>query len=490
MINIAALKGHVRAGITLLAKSHFGSHTEADAFHLHRGLVQPDGENPDNLGYGKYRVLVDLLGHEHLGGKTILNIIDGLWGGDYNEGYKPRKWDMAPFNGDYSSSIIASIDPIAASSVAHDFLRTEYNVATWGAEKATPNLVGTDDYLLQAADPSLWPEGIIYDPENDGTPIKSLGVHEHWNNASDMQYTRDLGGEEGIELVKLLTTVFVNIPIADLNAEKNTADTTIDLAPVFNSPFNDSIELSILSQSNPALVTATIEDSTLLLSFTQDMIGTDTIIVQATAAGKSATDQFVVTVNPALFLDNPISDLTVAANAPDKIIDLSEVFYEINGASVTYSVLNQTNPGLVTAGIQDSILSLDFNESLTGKDTITVQASVPGETVTDDFIVTVTTATAIIPGSDQIPTEYSLSQNYPNPFNPETKIQYALPQAAEVVISIYDISGRHLTDIQNAYETAGYHTITWDASDFASGLYIYRIKTAGFIQVKKCILVK
>jgi hypothetical protein len=121
MINIAALKGHVRAGITLLAKSHFGSHTEESAFHLHRGLVQPDGVTPDNLGYGKYRVFVDLLGHEHLGGKTMLNIIDGLWGGNYNEGYKPRKWDMAPFNGDYSSSIIASIDPIAASSVAHDF---------------------------------------------------------------------------------------------------------------------------------------------------------------------------------------------------------------------------------------------------------------------------------------------------------------------------------------------------------------------------------
>ncbi|MEJ2544036.1 MAG: DUF362 domain-containing protein, partial [Calditrichaceae bacterium] len=178
IVNIAALKGHIRAGITLLAKSHFGSHTESSAFHLHRGLVSPgDNGEGENQGYGKYRVLVDLLGHEHLGGKTVLNIIDGLWGGNHHELKQPRKWDMAPFNGDYCSSIFASIDPIALESVGHDFLRTEYNVTDWG-DDAYPNFEGTDDHLQQAADSTKWPEGFIYDPENDGTPIKSLGTHE------------------------------------------------------------------------------------------------------------------------------------------------------------------------------------------------------------------------------------------------------------------------------------------------------------------------
>jgi len=490
MINIAALKGHIRAGITLFAKSHFGSHTRESASHLHRGLVSPgDYGEGENQGYGKYRVLVDIMGHEHLGGKTLLFILDGLWGGDKHELYRPRKWDMAPFNGDYTSSIFASIDPVAIASVAHDFLRTEYSVEKYG-EDAYPNFEGTDDHLQQAADSTKWPAGITYDPENDGTPIISLGTHEHWNNADSMQYTRNLGTGNGIELIKLLTTVILDNPIADLDIQKNAADTTVDLSEVFFAPFDDPISLSILSQTNAALVTATIENSSLVLSFTADMIGSDTITVQASASGRSTTDQFVVTVKPALFLNNPISDITVTVNAPDTTIDLSTVFYEIDGASITYTVLNQTNSDLITANIEDSLLTLDFNEALSGTDTISVQASVPGETLTDEFVVTVNATTAISTGSDLIPSEYSLSQSYPNPFNPETTIGFALPKTSDVVISIYDVNGRHVTDILNSNKSAGYHTVKWNASQQASGLYFYQIKAENFIQVKKCLLVK
>ena len=60
-----------------------------------------------------------------------------------------------------------------------------------------------DDYLHQAADSANWPEGILYDPEKDGTIISSLGVHEHWNNSIDMQYTRNLETGDGIELIKV-----------------------------------------------------------------------------------------------------------------------------------------------------------------------------------------------------------------------------------------------------------------------------------------------
>ncbi|HYQ59354.1 MAG TPA: two-component regulator propeller domain-containing protein, partial [Draconibacterium sp.] len=66
-----------------------------------------------------------------------------------------------------------------------------------------PNVRGVDDYLHQAADSSNWPEGIIYDPDNSGKPMPSLGVHEHWNNPENKQYSKNLGKSYGIELVSI-----------------------------------------------------------------------------------------------------------------------------------------------------------------------------------------------------------------------------------------------------------------------------------------------
>jgi hypothetical protein len=68
-------------------------------------------------------------------------------------------------------------------------------------------MYGVDDYLHQAADSKNWPEGIIYDPDNSGKPITSLGVHEHWNNAADKQYSGNLGLPGGITLTSIPDTL-------------------------------------------------------------------------------------------------------------------------------------------------------------------------------------------------------------------------------------------------------------------------------------------
>jgi hypothetical protein len=155
---------------------------------------------PDqNPGYKKYRHLVDYMGHEQLGGKTLLYLVDALWAGHNWKGIV-RKWEMEPFNNDYPNSLLLGQDPVAIESVCYDFLLEEYKDKT---EERYPYLEGADDYLLQAADPSNWPAHIQYDPEGDGTVLESLGVHEHWNNATDKQYSRNLGNDVGIELIKV-----------------------------------------------------------------------------------------------------------------------------------------------------------------------------------------------------------------------------------------------------------------------------------------------
>lgn len=216
MINIANLKPHGRAGVSLTAKNHFGSHARNSAFHLHYSLISPVSlGNPTNNGYRKYRVMVDLMGSKYLGQNTLLYVVDGLYGGGANETKVPVKYLMYPFNNDWCNSIFISQDQVALESVCYDFLRTEWN-GTYSHNAANneyesiPNVNGVDDYLHQAAESSNWPSGIVYDPDNSGVPLASLGTHEHWNDAIKKQYSRNLGQSNGIELIAIPDTLTGN----------------------------------------------------------------------------------------------------------------------------------------------------------------------------------------------------------------------------------------------------------------------------------------
>ena len=200
VINIPTLKGHSYAGVTMFAKNHFGSITRDGASHLHKGLVATvDRGVQTRPGYALYRVQVDLMGHKFLSGKNLFYLMDALWSSDFEIGF-PAKWRMTPFNNDWMSSVFVSLDPVAIESVGYDFLKAEFT-GTNGLY-AFPQMNGVDDYLHQAADSRNWPAGLSYDPENDGTPLTCLGVHEHWNNTTDKQYTRNLANGNGIELIQ------------------------------------------------------------------------------------------------------------------------------------------------------------------------------------------------------------------------------------------------------------------------------------------------
>jgi len=92
--------------------------------------------------------------------------------------------------------------------------------------------------------------------------------------------------------------------------------------------------------------------------------------------------------------------------------------------------------------------------------------------------------------SKEIPDNYALMQNYPNPFNPATDIAFALPEAAHVKLSIYNVLGQEVTILQDDMMEAGQHVINWDARDRASGIYFYRISTDNFNETKKMMLLK
>ena len=93
------------------------------------------------------------------------------------------------------------------------------------------------------------------------------------------------------------------------------------------------------------------------------------------------------------------------------------------------------------------------------------------------------------PGQE-LPEAYSLDQNYPNPFNPVTTIQFTLPQAGDVNLSVYDVLGRRVATLINGSISSGIHSVNFNASNLPSGMYLYRLTTPAGQLTQKMILLK
>lgn len=164
-----------------------------------------------------------------------------------------------------------------------------------------------------------------------------------------------------------------------------------------------------------------------------------------------------------------------------------------NNATITYNEL-------------DAVLEnygLDYGESAEFKWNIRVSDGLSTHDVHgnyggygDDFepifrTVTLERATSTsIEAEDGTPKEFSLKQNYPNPFNPTTNISFALPNKSMVTLEIFDMLGRKVATLVDRQMNAGVHNVNFDASQYASGMYVYRIQAGTFTSTRKMMLIK
>jgi hypothetical protein len=95
-----------------------------------------------------------------------------------------------------------------------------------------------------------------------------------------------------------------------------------------------------------------------------------------------------------------------------------------------------------------------------------------------------------VKGDSPLPTEYSLLQNYPNPFNPTTTFKYSIPKAGHVRLHLFNLLGEVVATLEDQFRPAGYYELTFNATNLASGVYLYRLHVGDFVATRKLALLR
>jgi len=114
----------------------------------------------------------------------------------------------------------------------------------------------------------------------------------------------------------------------------------------------------------------------------------------------------------------------------------------------------------------------------------------PGVADTSDHAFAVGNAVTGIVDPGTTVHAFALDQNFPNPFNPSTVISYQLPKSGPVALRVYDVLGKEVRTLVEGEQSAGSHTVTFDASSLSSGVYFYRMQAGNFVETKRLVILR
>jgi hypothetical protein len=364
LVNMALLRPHQFNGVTLCAKNHYGSVRFLSTM-TQQGWTSLPLHNYGLRGnpMGSYNCLVELNGHKHLAGKTLLYFIDGMYPAVHQFG-NVIKWES--FGDDWFSSMLVSQDPVAIDSVGLDFLRNE--------PKCTEVTGYPDNYLHEMALADNPPSGTFYDPERDGTGLTSMGVHEHWNNAIQKKYSRNLGTGQGIELIVVLPTPSIDfnsdgvVDISDLLRlieSWGQNDPACDIAP---EPYGDGVVDILDLELLISYWGQSVDDPTLIAHWKLDETeGTEVADsagdIQADLYGNPIWHPTGGMVDGALMLDG-VDDFVGTWGIPCLSIGQLSVFLWIKGGVPGQVVVSQWNGvNWLMADASNGYLKTDLKEA-------------------------------------------------------------------------------------------------------------------------------
>ncbi len=386
-----------------------------------------------------------------------------------------------------------SIPPVVILDSPADGATVAVNpVLSWNASTFA------DSYRLElASDPAY--TAILLDSALTATSVQldslAFTTTYYWR-----VYASNEKGESGASESRSFITSELNTPpvvanpLGSINVNE---DFTTFLAANLNTTFTDAqggLSYSIVSFDS-TLITAALTGAAVQLSSVLNQFGVAKVVVKASdPLGLEASDTLTVNINP-------VNDIPVIGVVPDTLklsttqplvfafdsiaVDLEDLLadftfeFSVSPPSINISAdlvnyeLTISSPTFIGVGSLFAKVKDSDGDSLE----ITIPIEVSLGTSNED----ITTA---------LPTDFELKQNYPNPFNPTTNISFGIPQASQVRLSVYNLLGQEVKVLVNERRTAGWHEVTFDATNLSSGIYIMRIVSGSFVESRKMMLIK
>jgi hypothetical protein len=418
-------------------------------------------------------------------GVIVLQDAAAAWGGIFLENTAETS---ALNRGDIINVTAGEVIEAAVASnslTLTQLVNVEFTVTSTGNDVSAVVPVITSDFVVaNTVDGELEPyEGMLVKFESAQFVDRGIfGEYDLKNTDADsadgVAFNEDIRsssqiGDVSVANLPLNTTIRLNktmdayaIVAASFGAAKFHPRTAADLMPADGNAFTPVLDFGLVSPDDGVTVEVT-GDIEVSWTASEDFDGDD--VTYAWALYNAADTSLVVELPSNS--DATDAMITIPGTAVDGLLDAA---------------------GLAVGESADFVWNVLVSD---GSDTLGVRG--PYGNFGDDFFpiyrsITLTrgvvTSNEVING---IPAEFALQQNYPNPFNPSTNINFALPQASNVTLTVYDMLGRKVaTLIDGEQLQAANHSVRFNASALASGMYIYRIEAGSFVSTRKMMLIK